>query len=185
MATIIESRSFTGLAALSRVLQGLPAALRTEILAPAVRKAAEPIRRATRNFAPVATGSLKASIDVKVVSDPYKGTAAALIGPNREYYRNGKRLKKGDDRRGAAKPANYAHLVEFGHVVVAPIKGTSLRKKNAQPAANGTSFVAPRPFLRPGFIAGAPEAERILIEEIGKSLDRKRTALIASGAHAA
>lgn len=153
---------------LSRALNLIPAAMRADILAPAVGAAAEPIKSAMRRLAPKDTGALEASIDKKVISDAHKGTAAALVGPDRNYYRGGKALGKGDDRRGAARPANYAHLVEFGHVAVAPIKKTSRRKKTALEVG----FVPPRPFIRPGFAAGEAEAQRILVREINVGIAR-------------
>src|SRR5689334_20227931 len=106
---------------LSRLLQDIPNAMRAEILGPACGAAAQPIEEAARTFAPKRTGALAASIDIKVISSAEKGTAAALIGPDRNYYSGGKALGDGDDRREAEKPANYAHLVEFGHVAVAPL----------------------------------------------------------------
>lgn len=49
-------------------------------------------------------------------------------------------------------PANYAHLVEFGHFVVRPVRGTERRKKTDVAAASGRTFVAARPFLRPALV---------------------------------
>ena len=187
MANSVHRHAFTGTESLLQVLRGLPAAVRSEILEPACVKAAKPIQTAISALAPNDTGALKRSIRVKGVSDKTKGTAAALIGPDRSYYRNGRKVAKNADRRGANKPANYAHLVEFGHVSGANsigfggfAKGTSVRKKTAE----AKSFVLPRPFMRPGFAAGAPFAEALLVQEIGGSIEKYRAKLVARGAHA-
>lgn len=188
MANSVNRTSFTGTAALLNVLRALPAAVRADILKPACEKAARPIQRSIAGMAPKDTGALRRSIQVKGIADKTKGTAAALVGPDRSYYREGKRLGKGADRRGANKPANYAHLVEFGHASGASSerfggfkKGTTVRKKTAE----AKSFVLPRPFMRPGFAAGAPMAEAILAQEIGTSIEKYRAKLVAQGAHAA
>lgn len=178
-----ERIAFTGLDGLLAVLTGLSAAVRTEIMAPAVEKAAEPIRAAAANFAPVLTGSLKASIAIKTVRYPKKGTAVAVIGPARS---NGKRGINNPYRRGQPQPAKYAHLVEFGHVSVKPIKGSTLkakRKNNIQAVTVGS--VAPQPFMRPGFLAGSPLAERILGQEISAGIERTRARLVKTGEHRA
>lgn len=179
---------FRGAEELHAILKEMPAAVRADVLEGALGKAALPIQKATAGFAPKRTGALKRSISVKVLSDKSKGSAAALIGPDRNYYSGGNRVAKGGDRRGADKPSNYAHLVEFGHysgVSSAGFggfsKGTSMRKKTA----TARSFIRPQPFMRPGFAAGAPQAEAILAREIGASIEKTRARMIKTGTHAA
>lgn len=180
--------AFRGFDEISALLKELPAAMRADVLEGALVKASRPIQRAMSAKAPRRTGALKRSIAVKGISSKAKGTAAALIGPDRNYYQGGKRLKKGADRRGADKPANYAHLVEFGHYsgtssegFGAFAKGTSLRKGTATPR----SFIRPKPFMRPGFAAGLPQSEAILEREVVASIERVRSRMINKGTHAA
>jgi HK97 gp10 family phage protein len=141
----------TGSAEIQRLLRELSLETRGPILSAAVGRAARPIVKIARRLAPRDTGALSASIDSDIRRDKRRGSAYAIVGPTRDAFKAGKRIK-GGSTRGAARPANYAHLVEFGHLKVKPIKGTSLRKKTAILVAG---LVAARPFLRPAFVAGA------------------------------
>lgn len=177
-----------GAETLHAVLNELPKAVRGEVLAEALKKAVVPIRRHTIAKAPKDTGALKKSITAKVIAYPKDGRAVALIGPDRNYYMGNKRVRKGGDRRGANKPSKYAHLVEFGHYSgVSSLgfggfaKGTTLRKKTAQ----ARSFILPRPFLRPGLMAGASAANTILSAEIENAMAKVRARMIKSGTRAA
>lgn len=209
MKPLNATQTFAGLAPLRGLLQALPREMRLSILRPALGKAAEPIRAAAKTFAPSATGALKESIAIKVL-DGTDASGAALVGPDRGYYQKGKRVKDlsslyGQERQ---KPANYAHLVEFGHVIATggslkathalELVETGALSKHGKPlkrwkrgaitaAAKGraTGLVAPQPFMRPALIAGAPAAEAILTEEIGRGVERVRAAGIARDAHAA
>lgn len=177
-----------GAETLHAVLNELPKSVRGEVLAEALKKAVVPIRRHTIAKAPKRTGALKKSITAKVISYPKDGRAVALIGPDRNYYMGGKRVKKGGDKRGADKPSNYAHLVEFGHYSGTSsagfggfAKGTTLRKKTAQ----ARSFILPKPFLRPGLMAGESAANTILAAEVESAMARVRSKMIKAGTHAA
>lgn len=166
--------TLTGDETLHKVLAGLAADVRSELLEKACGDAALPIKEAMVRFAPKRTGALKASIAVKTISNKFAGTAAALIGPSRDYFAGGKRLGRGADRRGANKPANYAHLVEFGHYSGAAtgVSASTEKGKRRRGKRNFTerSFVLPQPFIRPGFAAGRPAAEAILAAELGEKL---------------
>lgn len=184
------SITFEGADQLTAALQGMPAAIRSGILARSVKKAAQPIAEAMRRMAPRRTGSLRASIAVKVVEDSKKGTAMAIIGPDRNYYSGTKKLSKYASKQGANKPANYAHLVEFGHHTAARsgvfggmAKGSS--RKRGKNTSHDSAFVLPQPFIRPGFFAGAPAAEAIMVAEIGAAVTATRKKMISTGAHAA
>lgn len=159
---------FSGFEAMDATLQALPSTFRAAVLEQACGKAAVPIRRAMKALAPKDTGALRASIVIKTLSDPWKGTAAALIGPSRDFFRGSKRVSRKGDKRGANRPSKYAHLIEYGHAVVAPKKGTQIRKKTAKVIG----FVAPRPFIRPAYFAGAAAAETIMMAEIDALLGR-------------
>lgn len=76
-------------------------------------------------------GEMRGSIAIKVVS--YKsGVTVGLAGPT-------------------GRGARVAHLVEFGHIVVHPQAGYTVRgrKHKAQGAFNGVERVPPHPFIRP------------------------------------
>ena len=148
------SFKLSGLDDIRKVLTTLPRELQDKVMRVAVQRAAKPLVSSAKLFAGRSrkTGALVESIGA-VVKKGKKGGVYAVVGPRRGYYRGGLALKKGTDRRGANSPAHYAHLVEYGHNVVAPIKGTTRRKNAAKSAANGKAWVAAKPFLRPALMA--------------------------------
>lgn len=189
MATVYH-KHVEGLGELSAALQGIPRDLRTQVLAVAVKKAAAPVVRAAKQFAQRSrrTGALQKSITSTVRKYKNDGVAVAVIGPDKAYYGDGKRLKKGADRTGADKPANYAHLVEFGHLSragtgtnVATAKGTSRRKGTFE----AQSFILPQPFMRPALASTAGVVRGELIKGISTGIERTRARLVKKGLHAA
>lgn len=171
-------KALTGGESIWAVLRGLPEALQTTILADGVEAAAKPVERAARRLVTVRTGALRQSINHKVVRGKGKAFAMALIGPDRGSYRAGKRVQKGSDSRGADKPANYAHLVEFGHITVKGgkgEKGKTLRKKTA----TATGFVPAKPFMRPAIVQAEAECSVALLDGIARGIDKARDRLTA------
>lgn len=166
-----------GLDDIRNVIKTLPKELQEKIMAVAVTRAAKPLVDTAKMFARRSerTGALKESIGA-VVKKGKRGGVYAVVGPRRGYYKGGKKLGKGDDKSGADMPANYAHLVEFGHHVVAPIKNTSRRKKTAKTAKSGATFVAAKPFMRPALLAAgdaiATEMANGVADGIERSLKR-------------
>lgn len=165
----------TGRSALVALFAGLPDALQSGLLADGVQAAAKPVERFAKMLAPRKTGALEKSIGT-VVRRPRKSPRAyAVVGPLSSYYTNGKKGKGWS--KGAANPAKYAHLVEYGHIKVAPKKGTSVRKKTAAIAG----FVAPQPFLRPATIMAAAESDARFAAAVTMGLE-KATAKLNSAA---
>lgn len=166
-------KPLTGMGKISEVLRGLPEALQSTILSEAVEAAAKPIERAAKRLVTVRTGALRLSINHKVVGGKRRPFAMAIIGPDRGSYQNGKRIKKGTDSRGADKPANYAHLVEFGHLTVKSSKGASLRKRNTVPLG----FVSPKPFMRPAVAEAEGACATALLDGIDRGINQARARL--------
>lgn len=125
-------------------LRKLPEETQKKVMAVALRRATGPLIAAAKANVPRRTGALRDSI-AAVVKKGSRGGSYVVVGPARGYFSGGKRLGKGESAKGADAPANYGHLVEFGHHAVSPGKGTSRRKKTA----NTIRFIAARPFLRP------------------------------------
>jgi hypothetical protein len=180
--------TLTGLTDLSGFLKSLDPKRQVEIIKKCVDEASAPIVSAAKanldGNGSVRTGALKKSLEAIVRTYPNTGTVAAFIGAVRGTYTVATNLKT--KRTGPIKlrgnenttkpviPANYSHLVEYGHRSVhgggnltgareGPIKGhwnsvnkgKSLRKGTI----HTTSYIAPKPFLMPAFNAGKAFAE--------------------------
>lgn len=138
---------------LGALLQGLPREVRGNILSAGTTAAAKPLLAAQKQLAQrsVRTGALRESLAYKVKNYWDAGISVAVVGPDRNYYSAGQRVKSGTlIPSNAVKPANYAHLIEFGHHTVVPRKGTSLRKKTA--TLSKRTWVPATPFVRPSVI---------------------------------
>lgn len=146
--------NITGMEDLSKNLRGLSDDMRLRVIAIAVKRGARPVLRAAKRHAGKSkrTGALQKSLTSVTRQYKQQATAIEVVGPDRNYYADGKKLGKGASRAGADRPTKYAHLVEYGHYSTAGTgrkvsvsKGTSRRK--------GTfvenSFVRGQPFLRP------------------------------------
>lgn len=117
-------------------LKNIAIEVRDKVLDQAITEAAEITVAEARRLAPEETGLLRRSI-IRVLRGGSRGSYV-IIGPKSNFS------GPGPDGRTRV-PANYAHLVEFGHAKVKPVKGTSIRKKTA----TSIGFVPAKPFLRP------------------------------------
>lgn len=186
------SRSVTGLEGISEMLKRIPVDLRTRILRDAVEAAALPIQASAKRYArkSVRTGALYASISVKTVTAKglSQASATAIVGPSRDRFLvGGVRVPDFNGQRrkwGGEQPSRYAHLIEFGHAVRQPKKGTSTRKGTAlRPADGKMTFVAPRPFMRPALRDNEGKTLRIMAQVIseGIEVERRRTLGVFQG----
>jgi HK97 gp10 family phage protein len=126
-----------------------------------------PLVAAIKAYAPKRTGALRESIGAIVKTNKRTGDTFAVVGPRRGYYRGGAIIGKGADGRGADVPANYAHLVEFGHHAVTPKKGTTRRKKTA----TSLGFIAAKPFMRPALTASRSAVGDELVKGVKAGLE--------------
>jgi HK97 gp10 family phage protein len=163
-------QTLTGIEGISEVLNALPSDLRKQIMSTAMGEAAKPIVRAAKTFAPRKTGALRTSINHVVRKYRDGESVVAIIGPDKDYYGSGKRLKKTADRRGADRPSKYAHLVEFGHAVKGGV---------------GAKLVQPKPFMRPAVMSAASSTGETLAEGVRKGIERTRARLVKKGLHVA
>ena len=188
-----------GIDDLRAALRGIPQDIATEVLEEGVRAACQPILEAARQFAERSedTGALKASLTMKTKAYPNNGKAVGLVGPDRAYFVAGRKVGPlGALHGGARRPANYAHLVEYGHRIAL---GGSLRpqytlnlvetggySKNGKPLkrwkrgsiktrATGRAggMVAAKPFIRPAVITTRLEQHAAFEAAIAKGLDRR------------
>lgn len=173
-------RHVEGMGALEAVLQGLPVEVRETILAQAVHKTALPLVKWQKRYArrSMRTGALHDSISYKVKKYGNTTTAVAIVGPSRDYYLTGN-LKDGNLAAGGyIRPAHYAHLVEYGHHAVKPIKGTQRRKKTA--VAAKTEWVPAKPFVRPAAFSARAEMAAAFDASVTRSIEQKVASLQAS-----
>lgn len=185
---------------LRAALRGISNEAAAAVLEPAVRAACQPILIAARRFAKrsEATGALRESLVIKTVAYKNNGRAVGMVGPDRAYYLGGKKVGKLGallGRKDRRRPANYAHLVEYGHLVA---KGGSLRAKHVLTlegtgrysakgkelkrwrrgrivqAATGKAigFVPPKPFLRPAVITTRVAQTAAFEAAVRRGLDR-------------
>lgn len=166
----------TNFAENAALLRELPASVESRVMGDAVGQALKPMQADARARAPKDTGALKRSIAVKVKRYPNAGIVVGLVGPSKDYFKNGRRLKVGQNRRGADKPANYAHLIEYGHFRVAgrgatgkSLKGKTIRKSTA----NAKGWVPARPFMRPAAVAQRDNVLNGLEAGVVKGLERE------------
>jgi HK97 gp10 family phage protein len=157
----------TGLKDLSAVLNQLPVEVRDKVMRDAMGTACKPIEDAARSMAPVKTGALKKSIAHKVLQTPGSPDVRGLIGPSRDYFAPNERgamrkLSRKASKRGAARPSNYAHLVERGHLMA------------------GGKRVPPHPFMRPAFISAAPATGSAFALGMAAGLEKARQRLVKS-----
>jgi len=92
----------TGDKSLARELKKLPERASKKVLRPSIKFALTPVVKQAKQNVPVEYGFLKQEIDKKVSAT--KAWGKVYVKP--ATYTNEKDLRK--------KPANYAHLVEFG-----------------------------------------------------------------------
>lgn len=143
----------SGLEELHMVLSGVSKEVRLVVLSAAVTEAAKPLVAAAKRYAPRRTGALQKSIKAKTLRNKTNGFAVALVGPSTEYFHGAEAVKKGGSRKGADRPCNYAHLVEFGHN-----------------SPNG--FISAKPFMRPAVVIAGQDVSRAMTLGMQKGLTR-------------
>jgi hypothetical protein len=202
----------TGLDTVSEILRAIPADLRTQVTAEAVTAAAKPVEIAAKRYAKRSerTGALREAIGTVVRRYPDKGTAVAIVGVRRGYYKGRRRIDLRTEKKGNAEsPSHYAHLVEFGHHMVTggstrgqyqlALVGTGRfsaksgkeikRWKRGALIAPGTGavkrWVAAKPFLRPAWLTTKEAVTRELMRGLERGIKRTRRRLVKAGQHAA
>ena len=119
----------------------------------AVGKAGNEIVKDARKRVPVGLGLLKISLGRKDKIYRKNNTAVSVIGARTRFKgKKAENIRAGGGRASKARPANYAHLVEFGtspHAISSPggflsFAGIITRKVD-HPGGR------PKPFLRPAF----------------------------------
>lgn len=162
-----------------KALAELPPALRERGLKDALRRAGRQVVSLARRLAPVASGTLKKSLGL-VLRSPRRGRRGdpyVVLGPRKGFSREVVR----DGRTRKANPANYAHLVEFGHHVAVggtlfnEGQGRRQRRSRTGRTGRGTAvqFVLARPFLRPAFSKGRAQVLSTLVSSLRTFQERE------------
>jgi HK97 gp10 family phage protein len=181
-----------GFKELQAMLSTLPAVTEKKVIGVALEAAARPIVRRAKSLAAKRTGALRNSITHALRQ--YAKTSMVIIGPDKGYYEGGKRVGKGKARAGMDRPANYAHLVEFGFKTRNSAANATAKKMVAhtakqRAAANAmgvalpaagrrtVDVVPPRPFLRPAVQQGQAAAAAAFEQGVVKGLIRETNKL--------
>lgn len=140
----------TGGTEIAKALQGLGAKVAKEVAIMAVEEAVQPIVEMARDTAPTGkTGELKRSIGFVVRQYRRGQKTIGIVGA-----RYGFGVEDSSLKTGATEPANYAHLVEYGHAV----------------DGDATAWVEAKPFLRPAWDARQGAAMSKLNEVLGQGI---------------
>ena len=189
-----------GVQALLDAVRSLTEQQQMDVLGDALKDACQPIVRDARARVKKRTGALKRSIGVVVRKYRKDGNLVAVIGPQNmnvvaERKKSGRlgfrKFAQGDDAKKRINPAKYAHLVEFGHRSVhgggalpnfgEKVNGVWNSVNNGKSIRKGTlsatSFVAPRPFLRPAFDAHKDAVLEAMAFAMQKAVDRVKKRL--------
>ena len=152
-----------GLDALNRKLQTFGWRVYKNVMRRAVRAAAKPIVRKARATAPVRTGTLKKSIDVRIKAYQRSETVVAVIGARKDIAYGGGGLAKrakGQSKsefakatEGFHKPFKIIHLVERGH--------------------GGKKPARARPFLEPALISQSHAAISALKSKLAAGIAKE------------
>lgn len=169
---------------LTAALRALSDDMRDRTLAAGVSEAVKPILVAARRYARRSrdTGALEESLTTKVVNYPRTGKAVGLVGPDRAYFARGRKVKGALSRAftlNQRQPAKYAHLIEYGHVAVAPRKGKTVRKGTA----TVVGWVPARPFIRPAVVTTAAAQEEAFYRGLERGWTQAVNKEVARGRH--
>lgn len=136
-----------------------PMTARVKSLAPAKRSG----KAATENDpgANASTGMLKKSIKQKLYTNKRKHMVTIYIGPSRKVEMYIDRFGNGNIT--PVRPANYAHLVEFGTAS----RGSYGRKGEKVSGGN-----PPRPFIRPGYEQTKVSTHQAYAKLLGEAINK-------------
>lgn len=136
----------TGTSEIAKALQGLPSSVGRDVAMDAMTQAVEPLVAAARALVPVGeTGGLKASLGFAVRQYKNGRVTFGVIGARRGFG-----VDNPGSKSGRTEPANYAHLVEYGHAI----------------DGDAVGWVDAKPFLRPAWGATKGRVALILGEEL-------------------
>lgn len=170
------------------VLHDLPASVESRVMGDAVGVAMKPMEKAVKQRARKRTGALRKSITTAVRRYPANGKIVGLMGPDKKArYFGGRRLTRGGKVLDTDRPAKYAHLVEFGHAIIATREGRpAFRKAKGQvneltPAkirkgkrqAPAVLWVPAKPFMRPGVAASEGQVVAALSDATAVGMERE------------
>ncbi len=145
-----------------RTLDGIKRGHRNKIVRPTLAKAARVVVKDARKRVPKDTGALRRSL-TSIIRTSKSGNLYAVVGPEtgiKKDRKTGAKTKtafgKWLEKQGIEnRPANYAHLVERGHVAAGWNKGRA---------------VPPHPFLKPALTASMAEIRQIIRDGLREGL---------------
>jgi hypothetical protein len=159
----------SGVTDLVALMEGVDPWAQRRVMIETMQFALVPMLQTARSLAPSRTGALRKALGIKVKAYPGSGRLVGMVGARKSYYvivppkerkrglrRTARKVKRGE--KGKIRPANYLHLVELGHYSAAATghavhigtKGTKIETLDNFPTR---SFIRPKPFLRPAYMA--------------------------------
>ena len=159
------SFEITGDTDLAKALQGIPGRISQEAAFAALVEALLPVVNAAKARAPVESGDLKRSLGFTIKRYKKSKILLGIVGPLRGYGTGGR------------EPANYAHLIEYGHRIARGGKldrtdGRRVRRGLFEARGTDVGFVPPRPFMRPAW----DETKRQCLETLARIFGEKMLA---------
>lgn len=140
----------TGHTEIAKALQGLSASVSKEIAMQAMEEAVQPMVESARSLTPVGdTGGLRRSIGFAVRQYRRGKVTFGIVGARRGFGTV-------DANGRHTEPANYAHLVEYGHAIS---------------GATGAGWVNAIPFMRPAWESTKAAVYAILGESLGSGIE--------------
>lgn len=163
--------SWKGIADMKAELRAMPDKLRAKGVRMGVTAASKAIRDQIRSYAPRASGSLKDSINYKIVKYPSRKRKngvvfVGVVGPDKRW-RLALRSSWVNERWVRVRPVWYAHLMEKGvrpHYV--------LRKQGQFVVAVPHPGVKATRFMQRGITASAARASQQMERAVRRAIDR-------------
>lgn len=144
----------TGTTEIAKALQGLPSRVSKNIAIEAMAEAVRPLVNAAKAYShrSIRTGALHRSIGFAVRQYKKGLVTYGVIGARRGFG-----VPDAGSSTGTTEPANYAHLVEYGHAI----------------AGDANGWVDAQPFMRPAWMETRGDVAKILGRSLGEGVERE------------
>jgi HK97 gp10 family phage protein len=160
-----------------------------DVLRNSLKRALRPVAEEARRRAPKGTGTYerrRADGSVETVKRPHLAETIRISTRLSDSQMRRRGWKRGPIEAFVGSTSPYAHLIEFGHLLVKVKRGELRKRKNSgkggrikgvgffRPVISRTvvGHVAARPFLRPAFDAKRDEVRELFFKGLGAEVER-------------